>query len=76
MIHKRRPSETRAGWLNRLVDDGIVTVQAIHTVLGVNPARIYEWMRGSTDFPHDASDSLTKWLDDGRPQFDYWIQDV
>ncbi|MGO8670731.1 MAG: hypothetical protein ACLQVD_05115 [Capsulimonadaceae bacterium] len=74
MLIRKQSGETSGQWLKRLISGGHVTTQTVHIVLGVNPARVYEWQEG--DMPDDAFRSLQKWLDDGQPQFPYWIQPV
>jgi hypothetical protein len=52
-----------------------LTSETASHVLGVNPARVWEWLHARRPLPGDVRQRLERWAADGRPRFAYWDSD-
>lgn len=61
-----------AHWLAEFLrEHGLSTETASH-VLGVNQARVWEWLHQRRELPDDVRQRLEQWAEDGCPRFAYW----
>jgi len=69
------PEVAGAAWLDEFMRQHGLSKQTVNLVLGVNPARVQEWLRAQKPLPLNVRRRLERWADDGCPAFRYW-QDV
>ncbi len=61
-----------AAWLDEFMRAHGLSTEGTSHVLGVNQARVWEWLRQRREFPEDARRRLERWAADGCPRFPYW----
>jgi plasmid maintenance system antidote protein VapI len=65
---------TGNGWLMTYMRRLGLSKQDVQLVLGVNPARVHEWLKGEKQLPQDVVQRLNRWEAAGCPRFEYWEQ--
>lgn len=61
-----------AYWLDAFMRRHGLTKQDVNLVLGVNPARVQEWLKQEKRLPANVQRRLERWEADGCPRFAYW----
>jgi hypothetical protein len=61
-----------AAWLATFLDEHGLTPEMASHVLGVNQARVWEWLRQRRELPEEIRERLERWHRDGCPRFEYW----
>jgi hypothetical protein len=61
-----------AAWIDRFMHHHALTAEALSHIVGVNPARVWEWKHQQKPVPEDVRRRLEHWDTDGCPRFAYW----
>ena len=62
-----------AAWLETFIHTHGLTQDQVSHILGVNHARVWEWLHQQDAIPEEAVGNLRAWSEAGGPQFTYWL---
>jgi hypothetical protein len=62
----------QAAWLDDFMRQHGLTTETASHVLGVNQARLWEWLKQRRALPDEIRERLERWAVDGCPRFAYW----
>ena len=61
-----------AEWLQRFMRRNDLSEQRVALIVGMNQARVWEWLHQRRALPSNVQNRLERWESDGGPTFPYW----